>query len=684
MSTLPAMPRVQYDLIRLQGGFDQVTPTLSLPPGFVRRAANFEAAITGGYTRIAGYERFDGRPRPSDALYTVFTCTLTAAVSVGDIITGDTSGETAVVIAVSGSTLIGTKVSGSFTLGEILEVSAAPVGTLVSQLGITADGATAAAYKNLAADEYRSDITAVPGSGPVRGVFLYKGTVYALRDNAGGTAVDMYKSTGSGWSQVALGRELAFTSGGTYEIVEGDTITGATSAATAVITRVVLESGTWGGGDAAGRLIFASQSGTFQSENLNVGANTNVATIAGNSSAITLDDGGRFEIVIGSIGGGVSNYRAYGCDGVNRAWEFDGTVFVPISTGMAVDKPNHIAVHRQHLFLSFGASLQFSGLGLPYQWTPLLGAGEIAMADTITCLIALPGDQTSGALGVYTRRDTAVLYGTSSQDFALSTFNTGTGAVAYSAQTMDQAYVLDDRGVITLGTSLNFGNFTPASLTMNIRPFMQPRINKLAASTVNREKGQYRLFFNDGYGVYLTVLNGRLLGAMPMQFPNTPFCSFEGEDATGTARIFLGGENGFVYELERGTSFDGAPIAANFALPFNAKGSPRILKRYRKASVEVTGDAYAEFQFGYDLGYRTPYIDQDVNSTHASDLRASYWDEFEWDNFVWDGSDVSPSEVEVRGTAENIAVRISTVSDQLEPFTINSIILHYTMRRGLR
>mgnify|MGYP000966022289 CR=1 FL=1 len=63
MSTLPAMPRVQYDLIRLRGGLDQVTPTLSLPPGFVRRSTNFEASITGGYTRIAGYERFDGRVR---------------------------------------------------------------------------------------------------------------------------------------------------------------------------------------------------------------------------------------------------------------------------------------------------------------------------------------------------------------------------------------------------------------------------------------------------------------------------------------------------------------------------------------------------------------------------------------------------------------------------------------------
>jgi hypothetical protein len=77
--------------------------------------------------------------------------------------------------------------------------------------------------------------------------------------------------------------KLAFTSGGTYEVVVGNTITGATSAATATVFDVELASGTWAGGDAAGNLWLNDQLGTFQAENLNVGANTNVATIAGNS-----------------------------------------------------------------------------------------------------------------------------------------------------------------------------------------------------------------------------------------------------------------------------------------------------------------------------------------------------------------------------------------------------------------
>jgi hypothetical protein len=81
--------------------------------------------------------------------------------------------------------------------------------------------------------------------------------------------------------------KLDFTGGGTTAIAAGDTITGATSAATAIVDSVVLTSGSWSGGDAAGCFFIYSQTGTFESENLDVGSSTNLATIAADSSALT-------------------------------------------------------------------------------------------------------------------------------------------------------------------------------------------------------------------------------------------------------------------------------------------------------------------------------------------------------------------------------------------------------------
>lgn len=84
-------------------------------------------------------------------------------------------------------------------------------------------------------------------------------------------------------------RTLAYTSGGTTEIVAGDVIVGATSAAQATVKKVVLSSGTWAGGDAAGTFTLCNQIGTFQSENVKVGAGTNDATVGGNSTAVSTD-----------------------------------------------------------------------------------------------------------------------------------------------------------------------------------------------------------------------------------------------------------------------------------------------------------------------------------------------------------------------------------------------------------
>jgi hypothetical protein len=108
---------------------------------------------------------------------------------------------------------------------------------------------------------------------------------------AAGLAFATYDASASG------DRTVAFTSGGTYEILPGDTITGATSTSTARVVAVTLSTGTWAGGDAAGTLTLDTRNGALQAENLNVGGNTNVATIGGDSTAVAAADIGGVAIV---------------------------------------------------------------------------------------------------------------------------------------------------------------------------------------------------------------------------------------------------------------------------------------------------------------------------------------------------------------------------------------------------
>jgi len=124
--------KIKTQSVKLAGGLDVVTPPLELPPGKCILAQNFEHAVGGGYRRIPGYERYSGKARPSDATYTLLTVTVTGTIAVADVVTGVTSGATGTVIARPDGQVVVTSVTGTFVNGEVLNVAAAPQGTITA------------------------------------------------------------------------------------------------------------------------------------------------------------------------------------------------------------------------------------------------------------------------------------------------------------------------------------------------------------------------------------------------------------------------------------------------------------------------------------------------------------------------------------------------------------------------
>ena len=97
---------------------------------------------------------------------------------------------------------------------------------------------------------------------------------------------------------------IGFDSGGTSQILAGDTITGETSGAEALVISISLNSGTWAGGDAAGTFSLRRVVGVFQdNEDLSVGADTGQATVDG-----LLSGQGACELVTGGLADAISFY----------------------------------------------------------------------------------------------------------------------------------------------------------------------------------------------------------------------------------------------------------------------------------------------------------------------------------------------------------------------------------------
>jgi len=685
---LPPLPAVRRDYLDFEKGVDEVTPKWKAKPGSLQSASNFEIGLDGGYVDIEGYERFDGQTAPSAATYILLDVTITGSFNGGDTVTGADTGATGVIVAggvvTSGAQdyLILTKTTGTFSnASENLTVSAVIQGN-TDAVGIPNGASTQnlqAQYKNLAADVYRSDITVVPGTGDMLGVWVFNDIVYAFRNAVGGATAAIYKSTASGWAAVALGKELSFTSGSTA-IAESDVITGLTGGATATITRVMVESGSWAGGDAAGRLIFASQTGTFQSEGIEVSGGGDLATIAGDSSAITLSPSGDYEFVNSNFGSG---YRMYGVDGVNRGFEFDGTVFCPIDTGMGnqsgfSDAPNHVTEHKDHLFYSFNHSVQHSAIGDPYNFEPVLGAAEIATSDLVSNFAIQPGSEGNATLLILNDNVAYMLYGNSSLDWNLVQYRDEIGGYKDSAQVMGQTYFMGEYGVTTIKTTQSFGNFRDATITDQIRDTVNAKKLLITASVISRNKNQYRIFFSDKTGLYITILNNKPVGVMPISFDDEVICSCSVETNSGDEAMYFGSDNGFVYQMDKGTSFDGSDIDAFYVTHFYHANSLRMKKRWMTATWEAQGEGYAQFSYSYSLDYGSASTVQPQSVTVDSTVTGgSSWDEFVWDSFTWDQTDLSPVTVRLAGSSENISLTVSKSSDYMKPVDYSGVFFRF-------
>jgi hypothetical protein len=749
-------PQTRTASITFKGGVDSVSPMHSGQDGDCLISQNYEVGLFGGYSRIDGYERFDGRPSPSSATYYNLAYTLSGSVAVGNTINGQTSGATGVILAINVNELIITKLTGNFVAAENLRVSSTVFGVctktqqITSALTIEDDDI----YFSLAAANYRADIQPVTGSGSILGVWMLNDVVYAVRNNIGGTEANIYKSTASGWSLVSTNYKMAISMFA-MAIPDNTAVVGHSSSATTTVLRQVRRTGSYGS-TATGIAVTNASVGTFTvgetiRASTGVTATTSVASpcvvgitnhgytagtavmftggtlptglVAGTTyyvlansltastfqvaatpagtpinttgtdtpthtcykvygtagsviSAITLYPSGKYEIAPYNFAGSINTKRIYGIDGVNSAFEFDGTLYVPISTGMTSDIPSHVVGYKNYLFLSYGASLQFSAIGDPYSWSVVQGAGEIAVGDTITGLVSLSGN----SLAIYTKNTTSALTGASSAAWAVQIIAPNTGSIVGSIQQVGMALAMDVRGVSQLNATQAYGDFLFSTISRKVQNIYDNYFSRFSCSSISKSKNQYRIFYNDGYGMYFTFEGEQLTGIMPVTFPDKPYVLYQGTNA-GIETSLFGATNGYVYQLDKGTSFDGEAINAYMLMRFNAIGDDRMRKRFRKMVVELVPEKRTVIKMNVDYNFGDSNIAPHRLDTNSLDGGSGYWDISNWSESVWGANIATLSDMSLDGTAQNISLYVFSSSAIEKSHTIDNVTFHYTPRR---
>lgn len=702
------------DFFIFDGGLNLVDPPVMVKAGQLAGVKNYEPGVRGGYSRVDGYERFDGQPSPTRADYWALSMDGfppepgeiveqrshedDSLIAAGVCVSVHEDGDRWVVALVQGPD------TPAFANGFV------PEGRVVGPGGYLGDSMFA--FRNGApldeindqiihdkAEFLREGIEPVGGSdasGPVRGVAIYRNMVVAFRDSADGSEGLMFKATDEdpfqSWQRVSLGHKVRFEDGA-HEPAEGDLIEGATSGASATVGRVVSDDGSFGSGDAQGFIVVGSISGVFADGEDLIVEGTTVGTVVGVEEQ-KLPPGGRYRTRVHNFAGAGDKRRLYGVSGKGNAFEFDGETFVLIETGMVNDTPTHIFVVNDHLGLTYaGGSVQHSGFQRPLNYNPIVGADERSVGGEITGVI----EESENTVFITTRQQTYILYGDVMENFQLRLFSSETGAITDTIARQGQTIYLDDRGFTTLRHTQAFGNFSVASLSDKILPLVQTNLRGqgIVGAVISRRKNLYRCFFSDGSAFVISARPGnKFSGWTQILYAHSPTCFTSGEVEGHVGiiagqsqmpgpiypeRIFMGGADGYVYECDIGNSFDGQNIEHFARLTYHNSGSPESFKHYRKAVIDVdvagTTTLYATVDFNY--GNRSGQAGEEVEFLGGG----GFWDIANWDEFKWSGQIYDQIVIKVEGDGFNIGLFFYGNSNREPAHTLYNVTYHHSPRR---
>lgn len=530
---------------------------------------------------------------------------------------------------------------------------------------------------------------AVTGSGPIVSVAQYNDVTYAWRRNVGDTAYALYKSSGGAWSAVDLGWIIRFNTGST-EPAEGTAITAGVGI-TANISRIVTESGSWAGSTAAGFICLRNVVGDWSS----VAGATNItggggsptyckAVAGGTQVAIT---GRPRSVVFNNFYGAIDDGALYWCDGEDYVIELrPETDYVAVLENAC----DYLEAHSEHLFFGVAESgaLECSVPGSPFLISGTLGSIDIATGAAMSGIKSFKGILvTSGD------SQTGVLYGADSSDFVHKKLE-GVGGKSglyggVHTEVDGHLLYLTQAGMLFDFAAVDtYGDFASASVSIQLRTPMSAKRANLTTIGRRVDKGQARVFYDDGSAYFFTFLGGQLVGALPVQYPDPVHCYFTNADSSMADEeiAVFGSDDGFVFKMDTGTKFNEADIESFLVYPYGHAGSPTVRKRWRKLFIEGSADGEGcelRVRQGYDLG-QSPYgvaVDKDFVGGDGG-----IWGSSVWGSFTWGGGYAAEEGFELTGTSRNTSLAIYNDGSDTDggAHEIDTLLINYTTRAAVR
>lgn len=666
---------VAYTPLRV--GLDLVQSPIAIKEGRALVLSNFEI-VNGrnGFKRLDGYERFDGRPLASSAVYHRVPVSISTTPVAGDaFIIGASSG---LVVSYANNVLYVTNVSGVIPSSGDVTINAATVGTVTgTPLKGAIDDTDYITKRNNAFNVVRNLTQTVPGSGGVLGVAIYGNKVVAVRNEADGKTAAIYESSAGGWVKKHGGllpngvwRFARHNFQGTARTMALYCVDGRNNLIQYLNGVVTVASPIFGSeATSATSLTPATGSKVFTIAELDrswaVGDRL-IAYSKANAAIFMKGAVTAYDKVAKTV---TVNVDAIGDATAATDWLICHEDYR--------DKPYMVTAHKEHLFLGYqNGQLQHSDLGEPLKYGVDGTAGLFGVGDELTGLVSLKG----GVLGVFCRNRIYTLYGASTLDWRLDTFSPSSGCLIDTlGETVGDAIFFDDVGITTMQAVNAFGDFSSGVISRDIKTLID-RVSPSFALMV-KVKSQYRVFTGGGSGIIATMLgavNGNMqVGYSQFNYAHSFTCGTSGE-INGDEWLLAGTDDGYVMKLDSGYSFDGQNVLAICRLHYQHYKSFSQKKRFKKLTLELDSTEpvvikskqqfdgmSGDYETGIYQGITTPAIGGLLDTTN-------------WNEFIWSQPAIGGVEAYIQGVGRDMSVLF--VSDGIEaPYNLQGFGVHYTM-----
>ena len=617
-------------------------------PGSARILRNFEPSVEGGYRRIEGYDKYDsnlippyGAPKvhgagQSGTSLTIANCHQTPVAA--DILTFtggavDGASQSGTSLAVDGLnvkpsandtfTIAGdstvytisgaTNLSGSdstLTITPALAVTPADDAVLSFRYTIAAGGVVFAAATNRAALTLSQTMVVNPSDQDdivfvsttlnylTLGVASWESQAIVAKND------DIFSTTGTGFTKINVPNYGTTLVNGASQTGTSLIVDGLTAAPQAQDQFTIA---------GVAKIYTVTATATVSSGGSTLSIDPALASSPADNAVITFISTSRE----GASRTRFAKYNYNGTqkiaivDGTNAPATYDTSLFIALNDAPAdVKGAAFISNFKNALFFGKGTILNFTAPYTDSDFSVANGAGSINVGSPITGLEVFR-DQ----LIIFTEVSIQRLVGNTIADFTLQPVTNDLGCI--ESDTIQEVggdiMFLAPDGLRLLSATDRIGDFGLGVVSKNIQDDLVTFIstNTNFTSCVVREKSQYRIF---GYNNNITQENAQ--GILATQFAEQGGANMQYAETRGI-RAFVADSNyhlnsevilfsnndGYLYQMESGSDFDGTAITISFATPFIPIEDPRVRKTFYKIFLYTDPQGSVAFDLSLKLDF---------------------------------------------------------------------------------